>query len=299
MAVKALQVLVGHLVHDAALYPPGNAPMAVAVTEHASWRAERRGEVVGPFLCPAGRLAELQAQLSEGSGFDLALLGEDPAELAAATTACRADERLLVSHLEVSLGPGPQRETLTSLLPHLAEMTAPQMRASEMGVLQAGGSEMGVFVEIPRTPGWEASLDLLASSGCGAKLRTGGLTAAAFPSEEEVAAFLHASYRRNLAVKLTAGLHRAGRHRDPETGFEHHGFLNILLGCCGIVAGASVSETTAVLGEREPSVLAHRLRQISLPIAERARALLVGYGSCSLSEPYDELSSLGLLDEPR
>lgn len=289
MAVKALQVLVDRLVHDAALYPPGNAPMTIAVSQHVSWRAESRGEVVGPFLCPAGRLAELQAQLPAGSGFDLALLGGDPAELATAAAACSADERLLLSHIEVSLGPAPPRETLGSLLPRL-----PQMGTSE-----PGGPEARVFVEVSRAPGWEAALDLIASSGCGAKLRTGGLTAAAFPSEEEVASFLHASYRRNLAVKLTAGLHRASRHRDSETGFEHHGFLNILLGCCGIAEGASLSQTTAVLDEREPGVLARRLARIPLPVAKRARALFVGYGSCSLREPYDELSSLGLVSEAR
>ncbi|WP_456696521.1 hypothetical protein [Aeromicrobium sp. P5_D10] len=50
---------------DAALFPPGNAPMDAAVRAHVARRATRYGAYVGPFVCPAGRLAELADALGD------------------------------------------------------------------------------------------------------------------------------------------------------------------------------------------------------------------------------------------
>ena len=66
-------------------------------------------------------------------------------------------------------------------------------------------------------------------AGLRLKFRTGGLTADAFPSAAELAACIDAALDRETPFKCTAGLHHAVRHTDPETGFEHHGFLNVLL----------------------------------------------------------------------
>ena len=65
-----------------------------------------------------------------------------------------------------------------------------------------------------------------------AKFRTGGLAAELFPTPVELAAVICACRDRELPFKLTAGLHHAMRHTDPETGFTHHGFLNVLAATC-------------------------------------------------------------------
>ena len=52
--------------------------------------------------------------------------------------------------------------------------------------------------------------------------RAGGRTRS--PSEAELAAVVAACAGPRLPFKLTAGLHHAVRHLDPETGFEQHGF---------------------------------------------------------------------------
>ena len=43
---------------DAALFPPGDAPVAAAVPAHRELRG-RLGDLVGPFVVPAARLDEL------------------------------------------------------------------------------------------------------------------------------------------------------------------------------------------------------------------------------------------------
>jgi hypothetical protein len=58
---------------DAALFPPGDAPMAVAVPAHRELR-ERLGDLVGPFVVPAARLGELTAHLGDGGPIDVSLI---------------------------------------------------------------------------------------------------------------------------------------------------------------------------------------------------------------------------------
>jgi hypothetical protein len=82
-------------------------------------------------------------------------------------------------------------------------------------------------IEIPRVPGWRDALDTIAADGAErVKFRTGGLTAAAHPTEAELAERIVASVRSGARFKLTAGLHHPLRRTDPETGFESAVSLN-------------------------------------------------------------------------
>jgi hypothetical protein len=62
---------------DAALFPPGEAPMDAAVTAHLVRRDQPDGQYVGPFVCPAARLAEL-ADALDGRSMQVAVVGEVP-----------------------------------------------------------------------------------------------------------------------------------------------------------------------------------------------------------------------------
>jgi len=111
-----------------------------------------------------------------------------------------------------------------------------------------------------------------------------------------VAAWIDAALDRETAFKCTAGLHHAVRHRDRETGFEHHGFLNVLLATRAALDGASVGEVEAVLEDRYANDLVALARTSDLP---GARRWFTSFGSCSVTEPLDDLLALGLLEEPR
>ncbi len=56
---QASPLLFAGLVDDAAMFPPGNAPLERALAEHLTYRQSGYAELVGPLLVPAARLAEL------------------------------------------------------------------------------------------------------------------------------------------------------------------------------------------------------------------------------------------------
>src|SRR5690349_20003346 len=61
------------LFDDAALFPPGNAPMTDAVPAHRGLQ-QRLAPLVGPFVVPAQRLDELIAELAEPTEFAISLI---------------------------------------------------------------------------------------------------------------------------------------------------------------------------------------------------------------------------------
>ncbi len=284
----ALAALFAGLVDDAAIFPPGNAALPAAVRAHRLFRTGNLAAFVGPFLCTASRLAELRLVLDHEAG------DEPPLDLAVvvdtgiggldslAATVC-ADDRLDLHSVEIAL-PGD------------ADLGTAARRTTT-AVLDAGLSDgTAVYVEVPRASTARDALEVLTEYDLRAKLRTGGADAAAIPAAQEVVAFLDACLDLELVVKFTAGLHNAVRHTDAANGFEHHGFLNVLLATHVLLDGATAADAVAVLAERDGVTLAVRARRLSGSDAARVRRTFASYGSCSVTEPVDDLVALGLVD---
>ena len=264
------------LFDDAALFPPGDAPMGVAVPAHRELRA-RLGDLVGPFVVPAARLDELGAHLPDGEPFGVSLIAS-AAGLPAAAARVIADPRLRLAAVEV---------------PVVADAAAARDAVGVLGdVLPA---DVPAAVELPRTAARDAVLDVLAGTPHRAKLRTGGLRADLFPSAEELATTLHACVARGVALKCTAGLHSAVRHTDPATGFAHHGFLDVLLAVGALTAGEPAAVALDRLQESDAAAIVSALRAWPAQRWARARAAFTSFGTCSVTEPVDDLVALGLL----
>ena len=271
-------LLFERLVDDAALFPPGNAPMAAAVPAHLRRPAEPFAALVGPFLCPASRLAELRSELPAGARMVVGIIVDTGLDtVAAVVAAVRRDDRLRLQMVEV---PVPPDEGLVA--------------GTAQAIAQVP-AEIRLYVELPRVAGWRDAVEHLGAAGRGAKLRTGGLHAELFPTTTEVAAFITACARGQVPFKCTAGLHHAVHHTDPTTGFVHHGFLNIVVATARAVTGGDVEEA---LAEQRPDRLAAEAAALDAPAAVATRALFVSYGSCDLEEPVAELLALGLLTAP-
>ena len=266
------------LFDDAALFPPGDAPMAAAVPAHRELRA-RLGDLVGPFVVPATRLDELVAELADGDRVPVSLIAA-AGTLAAAVARVQAEPRLALTAVEV---------------PGVVDGRTATEAVQSLSALPAG---VAAAVELPRTAARDEVLDVLARTPYRAKLRTGGLHADLFPSADELAGTLAACVDRGVPLKCTAGLHSAVRHRDPATGFEHHGFLNVLLAVDALTAGAPAVVALDRLGEADAGVVVSALRTWPADRAARARAVFTSFGTCSVTEPVDDLVALGLLPAP-
>jgi hypothetical protein len=142
-----------------------------------------------------------------------------------------------------------------------------------------------------------------------AKVRTGGLTADAVPSAEDLAAFLCAAATRRIPFKATAGLHhplrsmRALTYAVDSPRAPMHGFLNVLAAAALAWHGMDGGHVVQLLEERNPEALrfsdddllwnGHRVT--TEQIAEARREFAHSFGSCSFEEPVTELRGLGLL----
>jgi hypothetical protein len=286
-AVTAPRLFQG-LFDDAAMFPPGDAPLREALAAHRRYRTGPLAPYVGPLLVAAGVLGELSAALAaQGDGTPL------PVVLIVRGGADGADRAL----------PGALGEPAAPLVGVEAACRPEGDAAEEVAALAAVLDRdlpdgVGACVEIPRGSDPRPALDALVGTEHRAKFRTGGVRAQAFPDERELAGFLHAAVERGLAFKCTAGLHHAVRHTAPDTGFEHHGFLNALLAAHAALGGAPGVEVAALLALRDGPRLADMAAALSPAEAATLRESFLSYGTCSVTEPIDDLVRLGLLPAP-
>ena len=286
------------LVDDAAVFPPGNAPLADALDAHRSRDADTlAGSLVGTFVVDDQRLPDLAAAVGEARS----TAGDEPLPVSVVVSggagalepAVRwsAVDGLRLAGLEIAV-----RDSATGETRHNARRVVAALdRLVTSGDLD---DDVPVNVELPRlhgsppTPDWFGALDELGAADLRLKLRTGGTDADAFPAPHEVAGCVEAALDREMAFKCTAGLHHAVRHTDPATGFTHHGFLNVLLATKAVLDGASVDDAARVLDDRDADGLAARATP---DVLTSARRWFTSFGSCSVSEPLEDLRRLGLL----
>jgi hypothetical protein len=270
-------LLVG-LLDDAAVFPPGNAPLGEALVAHREHRAAWYAPMIGPFLVPA---VDLGGIAGTAGAVEIGLIG--PLEQLERALE-RVPDGVVVRQVETPVakrGEDPQ--------PGLAAFLALAPRV-----------DGPAYAEVPLTWGLMTALDRLAEArAAGAnvapKFRTGGLAAELFPTPVELAAVICACRDRQLPFKLTAGLHHAVRQTDPETGLVHHGFLNVLAAALVASDGGEPVDLAEVLG----GVDALPLAELARTSLHRVRPLWIGFGTCSIAEPLADLVTAGLLPRER
>ena len=219
------------LVDDAAIFPPGDAPLDAAL---AAYR-EREEPLVGAFVL---RDTDLP-QVEPGPPLSVVVTGGagqvgGPAGLA--TRRGHALARLEIALRDLDDLPGNARRVVAAVDAARA--------ARDLD------DEVAVHVEL-----------LL-------NLRTGGLDADAHPDSPTLAAWIDAALDRETAFKCTAGLHRAVRHTGDD-GIERHGFLNLLLATRRAFDGATRDDVVATLEERDGTALAAAVAAEDLAGARR------------------------------
>ncbi|MCK9904699.1 hypothetical protein MXD63_32240 [Frankia sp. Cpl3] len=265
------------LLDDAAVFPPGNLPLAEAVPAHIRHVCSAHAGLVGALVLAAKDLDALAPLVAGRAPGSLALSLTAP--LPAVGGAVAPAEAIPAVHL-------------VSLEAALTAETKPEDVVPTLDEALAGRTSVTVFVEVPRDSRRDAVLAALSGTRFLAKFRTGGVRAELYPDEKELAGAVLAAVRAGVPFKATAGLHHALRNTDPETGFEQHGFLNLLAATAAALDGADETELVEILADRDGARVTQWVRVLSTRVREAFRS----FGTCSITEPVEELADLGLLD---
>lgn len=313
---KAIETLLDGLIDYAGLFPPSKLPMKQAVENYGKYTRSEHAQFLGRFISPVSKLMDLTehgAILMPGtyatSGYR-EMADDLPGWSVSGIIDIDLDEALDViaefnnHHKHEEHG--------------LARVDAIEMRIDDPSdideALDLIPDEITPSFEIPRSAifggdprGYVAAL---AGTDSLAKVRCGGITSDLIPSTEDIARFIHACHSADVAFKATAGLHHPVRaehnltYEDSPPRGTMHGFLNVFLAAALVrVAGIDHATTVQVLEETdaEAFVLTNTdagWRDYTINLLELSRvreAFATSYGSCSFTEPTDDLKQLGLL----
>jgi hypothetical protein len=300
--MDALHTLLHDSIDYAGLFPPAELDMPAAVANYAEYRRSPARWALGRFVVPFSRLAELESAAAAhaprapaAEAWPLAVLL--PAADAEALHAlgefnCRhaAEGALALSGdvVELKADTVAAIERLGSVLPRWAQ----------------------AYIEVPIAEDPAPLVAAIRRAGARAKVRTGGVTADAFPPAAQLARFLRACADAGVACKATAGLHHPLRaeyrltYRPDSASATMYGFLNVFLATAWLREGLAEADAVRLLEERDPAAIRidaqgieWRGRRLGIDALARARdAGIASFGSCSFAEPIADLEALGLLD---
>ncbi len=302
-AAEAIAALLRDLIDYAGLFPPASLDMAASVTNCDAYSRSEWNWILGRFIVPVSRLVEfekafagLSASTSPTSQTELRLSvlpGSDwdadihrVREFNARMTNSNSSRKPVIEAIELKVANAQEIIRLSEIIP----------------------PELATYFEFP-LPSCSECITAVARCGRRAKIRTGGETADKFPAPENVIRFIRMCGAANVPFKATAGLHHPLRsvHQftyQPESASGvMHGFINVFLAAAFLRAGMETELAVQLLEEQAAQAFQfdldgvcwrrHRLSRDE--IADARSNFAISFGSCSFTEPIDDLRSLHLL----
>lgn len=277
--------LFGSLFDDAAIFPPGNKALDQAVVDHVRLAQGDLAALLGSFVVSDSRIDDLGKVATEARSelLPLSVTVRHPSILG------QLRERLSVLNLV------DQVLSLEMVIPNSVDVDSAIAQITH-SANTAWPGHVDVYIEVPRNNRRHTVLAAISRSPFRAKFRTGGTEAALYPSSSELAESILSAVQLGIAFKATAGLHHAIRNRDPVTGFEQHGFLNVMMAVEACLAGSAVQQVAEILDCRNGDLVARWAHGLLTEKARSLRHFFRAFGTCSIAEPVGDLVSLGLLE---
>jgi hypothetical protein len=298
-ALESGRALLRELIDYAGLFPPASLSMASSVANYNADLNSRWNWILGRFIAPVARLDEFEQALktlprsreatptwrlsvlpSSDVVADVARIHDFNARMAGLDS----EPRAMIEAVEVKVNNPEEVARLSRIIP----------------------SELEAYFEFPFPSAGEC-ISALSGVGRRAKIRTGGETPERFPTSADVVEFMRLCAAANVPFKATAGLHHPLRsiHRltyesDSPSGMMH-GFLNVFLAAAFLRAGMEPALAISLLESCGPwefssdGIHWQNTRLGADEIAAARTDFAISFGSCSFTEPIDDLQSLGLL----
>lgn len=296
-----LRILLRESIDYAGLFPPAGLDMAPAVANYAAYRAGPAAWALGRFVLPAARLAEFE---TAAAGLLPAAPSAEPWKLSALVGPDLAGDLRTVGEFNCRHA----AEGAGAVIADVVELKAGSPDAVEQAMAGMPGF-LQAYLEIPVDRDPAELVAAIGRLGGRAKVRTGGVTPDAFPATHDLVRFLRRCVGAGVRFKATAGLHHPlrGRYRlTYEPGAPAgtmFGFLNLFVAAAWVRHGLGDVEAAALLEESEPAALGFddggviwRGRRLETAALQEAReGAIVSFGSCSFTEPLDDLATHRLL----
>ncbi len=312
--------LLDGIIDYAGLFPPAKLPMDEAFRRFLDHLSSEHGWMLARFVCPVSRLEELVPLLADTDSphfpITISALGRGGATLEE-YLATVAQDSAGVNIFSASQSGRAMVDTFEVGLPGSGGAAVAVNHA--WGRLTNNGSfPLTPYFEVSLLGDWRQRLPAAAAAvrdtgrkagpqnRVGLKIRCGGLEAEAIPDVDAVAAAIATCRATTVPLKATQGLHHPVRQYDPDLGATVHGFINLY--AASILAHAHdlpVRTLIEIVAEVDPGAFtvgpehfAWRGYQASAnEIVEARRTVLTTFGSCSFTEPRDDLQDLGLVEK--
>ncbi|MFN8382701.1 MAG: hypothetical protein U0V02_12205 [Anaerolineales bacterium] len=305
--IDSLKVFLYQVIDYAGLYPPANLPLEAAFSNFLEYQQVDDAWMLSRFIIPARRLSELPRFYGDLSFSILGRGGKDTNEFLENLKLDIEDIRtfremygtnMLADMFEVALPASSLDDNIS----------VRDVVNSAADMLNMNG--LTVFFEVPFGDEWQTRAEKLVrvlrkfkDRHIGFKLRTGGVTADAFPSTEQVAWAIASARDAGVPMKCTAGLHHPVRHFNEGVQTKMHGFLNVFgAGVLAVANNLSVEQIETILEDEDPASFVFdeagfvwRDLRVGTSKIKLARQQVVSFGSCSFDEPREDLRSIGLL----
>jgi hypothetical protein len=304
MRAASLRVLLTHAIDYAGMFPPCSLGLEAALKNQAEYVQSSDAWMLGAFVLPIQQFDATRQLLSQ---FD----AQHPLRVAAlGPKTARADAFLeALDDADAAIRSLSRHNVDLISMSHLEMLMSDKVDVASLKEAKSILGDLPVFWEAPPDRA-EQTIALLAevnsdvdSATFGYKLRTGGVTADAFPTSLQIAKALVTPATHQLPIKFTAGLHHPLRQYREEVQTKMHGFLNVFGAAVLAAEHRWDANQTAIMLEDEnvgsfsftDDFFAWREWRIDIKRLQYRRRFVVSFGSCSFDEPREDLRRLNLL----
>lgn len=305
MMVNSLRDLLSGLIDYAGLFPPAALDMPAATRKYAEYRESEYCWALGRFVVPVARLDEFE-KATEGVLPDGGCEGDDFWRLSALGGADLASDLNRIAGFN-------QKHATSDSYAGVAIIDTIEIKAGQpadienaMTLMPAG---LSPYFEIPIGDDPTELIKSIAETEARAKVRTGGVTADAFPSSFDIARFIKICAEEDVPFKATAGLHHPLRsinkltYAPDSASAMMHGFLNVFLAAAFAQGGMDVDRLAELLEEKSPEAFQFDSGGVTWgdemivrgQLRNSRNLLAIAFGSCSFEEPIEDLKKIGLL----